>query len=102
MVKYGFCLTLLSIALAACGPARTPVPDDALVVWNGIVIDATGRLPIHDGIVVVQGHRITAVGEAADFMVPQGARIIDANGGTIMPGIINSHTHSTGDPTIRR
>jgi len=102
MIKYCFCLTLLSIALAGCTPAKTRVPDDALVVWNGTVIDATGRLPIHDGIVVVQGHRITAVGETGDFVVPPGTGIVDANGGTIMPGIINSHTHSTGDPTIRR
>jgi imidazolonepropionase-like amidohydrolase len=102
MVKHCACLTLLSIALAGCDRAKTPVSDDALVVWNGTVIDATGRLPIHDGIVVVQEHRITAVGKTGDFVVPQGSRIVDANGGTIMPGIINSHTHSTGDPTIRR
>jgi hypothetical protein len=102
MIKYYFCLTLLSIAFAGCTRAKTLVPDDALVVWNGAVIDATGRLPIHDGIVVVRGHRITAIGETADFVVPQGSRIVDANGGTILPGIINSHTHGTGDPTIRR
>jgi imidazolonepropionase-like amidohydrolase len=102
MIKHGFCLTLLSIALAECTPAKTPVPDDALVVWNGTVIDATGRLPIRDGIVVVQGYRITAIGETGDFVVPEGTMTVDANGWTIMPGIINSHTHSTGDPTIRR
>jgi imidazolonepropionase-like amidohydrolase len=102
MIKYRLCLTLLSITLTACGPAKTPVPDDALVVWNGTVIDATGKRPVRDGIVVVLGPRITAVGKAADFVVPQDARIIDADGGTIMPGIINSHTHSTGDPVVRR
>jgi imidazolonepropionase-like amidohydrolase len=102
MIKHGSCLTLLSIALAGCGPAKTLVPDGALVVRNGTVIDATGKPPIRDGIVVVQGHRITAIGEMGNFVVPQGTRTVDANGGTIMPGIINSHTHSTGDPGIRR
>ncbi|NIN63970.1 MAG: hypothetical protein GTO63_04490, partial [Anaerolineae bacterium] len=80
----------------------TLVPDDALVVWHGTVIDATGKSPIRDGIVVIRGPRITAVGAAADFVVPQGVRIVDAGGGTIMPGIINSHTHGTGNPAIRR
>jgi imidazolonepropionase-like amidohydrolase len=102
MIKYCLSLTVLSIALAGCTPAKTLVPDDALVVWDGTVIDGTGRLPIYDGIVVVQGHRITAIGKAEDFVVPDGTRTVAANGGTIMPGIINSHTHGTGDPTIRR
>ncbi len=102
MMRYGFCLTLLTIALAGCTRANTLVPDDALVVWHGTVIDATGKSPIRDGIVVIRGPRITAVGAAADFVVPQGVRIVDAGGGTIMPGIINSHTHGTGNPAIRR
>jgi enamidase len=66
------------------------------------VIDGTGRAPIADGLVVVQGDRILAVGEAADFTIPRTARVFDADGGVIMPGIVNSHTHSTADPVIRR
>jgi imidazolonepropionase-like amidohydrolase len=78
------------------------VPDDALVISNGTVIDGTGKAPIADGVVVVQGDRIVAVGEAAGFEIPQSATVLDAGGGTILPGIIDSHTHSTDDPAVRR
>ena len=95
-------VTLLLIALAGCAADTLRVPADALVVANGTVIDGTGAPPIVSGIVVVQEDRIFAVGEDADFEVPQNARVIDAGGGAILPGITNSHTHSTDDPAVRR
>jgi len=95
-------ITPLLITLVGCAVDGTRVPDDALVIRDGTVIDGTGNEPIADGLVVVQGDRITAVGEAADFTISRNARIFSADGGVIMPGIINSHTHSTDDPDTRR
>jgi imidazolonepropionase-like amidohydrolase len=95
------CVALLAFALAACA-AGTQVPDDALVIRNGTVIDGTGRAPIADGVVVLHGDSIVAVGEAAGFEIPESARILDAGGGSILPGIINSHTHATDSPAVRR
>lgn len=94
-------LALLSIALSGCA-ARTPVADDALVIRNGTVIDGTERPPITNGVVIVRGAHILGVGEAADFDIPQSVRVVDARGGTILPGIINAHTHATSDPAVRR
>lgn len=99
---YKPCSTLLSLAVAACTACSMQVPDDALVIMNGTVIDGTGTAPIADGVVVIRGDRILAVGEAADFEIPQSARVLDAGGGSILPGIINSHTHSTDVPAVRR
>lgn len=96
---------VLALALLmgiGCGPGGVKVPSSALVVRNGTVIDGTGRPPIVNGAVVVQGQRILAVGEALAFVIPEGAEVLDAGGGTILPGIINSHTHSTHDPAVRR
>ena len=93
---------LLLIVLIGCAQQKTPVPKNALVIRNGTVIEGTGKLPITDGIVVIREDRIKAVGTASDFSVPPEAKVIDAEGGTILPGIINSHTHSTGDPGVRR
>jgi hypothetical protein len=53
-------------------------------------------------VVVVQGEQVLAVGEAVTFQIPEDARVVDAGGGTILPGVINSHTHSTHDPAVRR
>lgn len=95
-------LALAALAGIACAHNDVRIPKNALVVRNGTVIDGTGRLPIVNGLVVVQGQRILAVGEAVDFDVPEGVAVVDAGGGTILPGVINSHTHSTHDPAVRR
>jgi len=92
---------VLTIAVG-CGPHHIPIPEDALVVMNGTVIDETGMPPMVDGAVVVQGDRIVAVGEAFSFQIPPSARVINAGGGTILPGVINSHTHSTQEAGVRR
>jgi imidazolonepropionase-like amidohydrolase len=106
----------LLLALVACGGAPHPsypstvpststlqaIPADALVIINGLVIDGTGADPIPDGIVALWGTRIVAVGHKVDFAIPSEADIIDAKGGTILPGIINAHTHGTAYPATRR
>ena len=95
-------LALAVLASGACAHDGIPIPRGALVVRNGTVVVGTGRPPIVDGLVVVQGERILAVGPADDFEVPEGVTVVDAGGGTILPGIINSHTHSTHSPAVRR
>src|SRR5512136_2940425 len=66
-------------------PTLRPVPVNALVIENGAVIDGTGAAPIPDGIVVIQGDRVAAVGPRADFAIPTSAQVVDAMGGTILP-----------------
>ena len=100
--RSGFCAVLATITVIACGYGGTRIAPNALVVRNGAVFDGTGAPPIVDGVVVVAGERILAVGEAAAFQIPENVTVVDAGGGTILPGIINSHTHSTHDPVVRR
>jgi imidazolonepropionase-like amidohydrolase len=86
------------IVLILGGCARAPAEPVAvsgnLVITNGTVIDGTGADPVADGVVVIAGDRITAVGTAADFVLPPDATRIDAQGGTILPGFINAHVHA--------
>ena len=100
--SHGVCLALAALTSTGCGHTGIQIPRNALVVRNGTVIDGTGRPPIVDGVVVVQGERILAVGQAVAFEIPEHATVFDAGGGTILPGVINSHTHSTHDPAVRR
>ncbi|NIM51473.1 MAG: hypothetical protein GTN78_04365 [Gemmatimonadales bacterium] len=100
--SYGPCLALAIVTFVACGRDGSRIPEDALLVRHGTVIDGTGAPPIVDGVVVVQGDRILAIGEAAGFNIPEGVRIIDAGGGTVLPGIVDAHTHSTHGASIRR
>ncbi len=67
-----------------------------ILVQNGIVLtlDAHGT-EISDGAVAISKDTITAIGPRVDFSDWSAARMIDANGGIIMPGLINSHTHAS-------
>jgi len=82
--------------------ALRPISTEALVVTHGTVIDGTGAPPIPEGIVVIEGNKIVAVGSAADYAIPPEARVLDARGGTILPGIINSHVHESTSPLVRQ
>jgi imidazolonepropionase-like amidohydrolase len=59
------------------------------------VIDGLRRDPIAKGTVVIEGDRISAVGEDTAVRVPHGATVLDAGGRTVLPGIIDCHVHST-------
>jgi imidazolonepropionase-like amidohydrolase len=101
-------LVLLStvLAVAACGgqisPGETPAGISRIIITNGTVVDGRGSEPIRDGIVVIVEDRITFVGRASDYPDRAHAQVIDARGGTILPGIIDAHVHGASDPAIRR
>jgi imidazolonepropionase-like amidohydrolase len=65
-----------------------------IAIVNATIIDGTGRDPITKGTVVVENDRITSVG--AGGTIPKGAEVIDAGGGTVMPGMIDCHVHLYG------
>ncbi|HLN13274.1 MAG TPA: amidohydrolase family protein, partial [bacterium] len=73
--------------------------DTTTVVTGGRLIDGTGAPPVENATVVIRGDRIAAVGPAARVPVPAepGVRTIDARGKTVLPGLIDSHVHFTGD-----
>jgi len=66
------------------------------VVKNGQLVDGTGKPAIPNATVIVQDGRITYAGstEAAP-QTPPDARVIDAKGGTILPGLVEAHFHAT-------
>ncbi len=67
--------------------------DVSLAIVGGRLIDGYGGPPIHDSVVLVSGNRITAVGTQKDIDVPNGVAVIDADGRTVMPGLIDLHVH---------
>ncbi len=95
---------ILLVGVATSATAQRPVfapsvrpfiaVDDSVVALRGVrVIDGTGA-PARDGqTVLVTGGRISAVGAASSVSIPQGARVIDASGQSVMPGMAMVHEH---------
>ncbi len=50
---------------------------------------------IEDGVIVVDGNRIRAVGASSDLDIPAGAEMVDVAGKTIIPGLIDAHAHGS-------
>ena len=65
-----------------------------LAFVGATLIDGTGGPPLTNSVVLVQGSRIAAVGQAGEISIPSAATVVDTTGLTVLPGIINAHVHS--------
>lgn len=70
--------------------------EGTTVIKNGQLVDGRGGTPVSDATVIIQDGRITFAGPTARApQIPPIAKVIDAKGGTIMPGLVEAHFHST-------
>ena len=67
-----------------------------LALVNGCVIDGTGRPVLEKGGVVIKDDIIVEVGDMDAIEIPKEVKVIDVEGKTIMPGLIDAHIHLTG------
>src|ERR1700687_3860584 len=89
-------LVLLAYARAATGQTPTPaVPPVSYVIRAAHMIDGKSDAVQNDVAVLVEGERIVAVGPRAQIAsrIPASAQTIDLGGATILPGLIDNHTH---------
>lgn len=87
-------LTLLALTMTFVGGRA--LAQQAVAIVGGTLIDGRGGEPLRDSAVVITGDRITAVGPAARVSIPSAARVIRADGKTVLPGLIDSHMHIGG------
>jgi imidazolonepropionase-like amidohydrolase len=81
-------------ALLAWAAAIVPLAGQARTAAfiNARIIPVEGT-PIERGTLIVQDGKITAVGAAATTSVPAGATVVDLAGRTVMPGLVDTHSH---------
>ncbi|MGH7562157.1 MAG: amidohydrolase family protein [Gemmatimonadales bacterium] len=101
----------VAILLAALGPAVSPAAaqradsmgrpvkdvvtvDAPVIALTGVtVIDGTGKPARRNQTVVIENGRIAAVGGTGEVQVPVGARVLDLQGHTLIPGLVGLHNH---------
>jgi imidazolonepropionase-like amidohydrolase len=89
-------LALLPLSgLAADPPAPEKTPK-IVAVRAGRLIDGQGGAPVRDAVILIQEDRVTAVGPGV--AIPAGAEVIDLSEKTVLPGLIDCHTHLTQQP----
>ena len=89
-------IALFAAAAAVALPAQSPAPAAApasVLLRPARVFDAVSQTPHEGWVVLVTGNTITAAGPAAEVKAPAGAKVIDLPGTTLMPGLIDAHSH---------
>ena len=89
-------IAFFALAAAAVAPAQAPPPavtPASVLLKPARVFDAVSAAPHEGWAVLVTGHAIAAAGPAADIAVPPGTKVIDLPGTTLMPGLIDAHSH---------
>lgn len=89
---------LLTISAAAMlwACSRSGSGESALAITHVTLIDATGTPPQPDMAVVISGSRIAEIGPSQSAAIPRGARVLDATGKFLIPGLVDAHLHLTG------
>jgi imidazolonepropionase-like amidohydrolase len=88
-------IALLCLIPGALGALRAP-----LVFTHVTLIDATGQPALPDRTVVVAGDRILAIGATGKLRLPRNARVVNAKGKYLIPGLWDMHVHLRGGPEL--
>ena len=83
---------LFGIALTLSVLSAQAPQQGALAIEGGTLIDGNGGTPVADSVVVVQGSKIAAVGRRGQVAIPPNARLINAAGKFVLPGLWESQT----------
>ncbi|MGV3722935.1 MAG: amidohydrolase family protein [Actinomycetota bacterium] len=95
MIKATALLLVVSCCAAVAAAGKTPTAD--LILHHGKIVTVDDRFSIRQAIAVTDG-RIVAVGSNREVLRRRGpsTRVVDLQGRTVLPGLIDSHTHPTG------
>jgi imidazolonepropionase-like amidohydrolase len=89
-----FILLLLFYGCATESGEIAKHPSEPItVIRGGLLIDGTGREPIANSVVVIEGSTIKAVGRLGQVTIPSRANIIEIKNKTVLPGLIDMHVH---------
>jgi imidazolonepropionase-like amidohydrolase len=93
-MKRNFCLIGWVFLLFSAGSAQTGAPSHQIVVIRaGRLFNGMSDTLLNNQIIVVTDDKITQVGASEQVNIPAGANLIDLSRATVLPGLIDAHTH---------
>ena len=98
LVFLSFAIAAIGSLVTGCGSSGVPQPERPVVhrttaIAGANLWDGTGRAPVANSVTLVRGDRIVCAGTAVECPIPADARVIDATGQYLIPGLIDSHVH---------
>jgi len=85
-------VALIAAAALSSQPASQVSRPKALV--GGTLVDGFAGPPIQNSVILIDGDKITAVGQVGSLAVPAGAEVISTEGMTVLPGLWDMHVHT--------
>jgi len=73
-------------------------PRETVIIKAGRLVDVRAGRVLTDQFILIEGDRVKQIGSARSVQIPAGARVIDLSNATVLPGLIDCHTHLTGEP----
>lgn len=64
-----------------------------IVVEGGKLVDGTGKTPLEDSLILIEGNRVKAISQVGKIPYPANATVINAKGKTVLPGLWDTHVH---------
>ncbi|HTE87377.1 MAG TPA: amidohydrolase family protein [Terriglobales bacterium] len=85
------------LLVCALGRAQAPPPDHWTLVRAGRLFDGKSNKLVSNQTILIKGDRIVEVGSGERINIPQGAEVLDLSQATVLPGLIDAHTHVFGN-----
>ena len=96
LLKFCVVNAVIMLLLGATGPSARAQNSQPVAIRAGRLFDSKLGRMVENQIVLVDGEKISAVGPADQVQIPSGTQVIDLSKATVLPGLIDGHTHVFG------